>query len=255
MQFVDLHCHLLPGLDDGPTSVAETVEMLRLAHAGGTRALVATPHCFLSPYEISDPTLLASSFQRLTEHLERLRGGVDAAGEYAFLGEMALYLGAENYVSPELFVALEQGAVVTLNDSRYLLIEFPPFLSYEVAVSAVERILQAGLFPVLAHVERYGFFRKGTRRLAALQAAGCVAQVNASTVLGASGRGLARWAGKLLDRGLVQIIASDGHGVEARRPDLGRVAAALGRRQPAERIALWLRENGARILADEAPTR
>ena len=80
---------------------------------------------------------------------------------------------------------------------------------------------------------------------------GCVAQVNASTVLGASGRGLARLAAKLLDRGLVQIIASDGHGAEARRPDLGRVAAALAKKQPAERVALWLWENAARILEDK----
>ncbi len=189
-------------------------------------------------------------FQRLTEHLERL-SGEDPEGGYAFLSDMTLYLGAENYVSPEFFEALAKGEVVALNNSRYLLIEFPPFLPYEVAFSAVERVLQAGRIPVLAHVERYPFFQKGNKRLAGFIHMGCVAQVNASAVLGASGRGMARLAAKLLDRGLVQIIASDGHGTEARGPELGRAAEALRRKQPEERIALWLWENAARILEDK----
>lgn len=254
MRFVDVHCHLLPGLDDGPPSIAETLAMLRLAHAGGTRVMVATPHCFLPPYGNSDPVVLANSFRRLTEHLEGLRAE-DTGGEFRFLGDMALYLGAENYVSPEFLEALAKGAVVPLNDSRYLLIEFPPYLAFEAALSTVERILQAGFFPVLAHVERYSFFHKGTKRLAGLVRMGCVAQVNASTVLGSSGRGLARVADRLLDRGLVQILASDGHGTQARSPDLGRVAEALGRKHPAERVALWLWENAAHLLENKPPVR
>ena len=254
MPFIDLHCHILPGIDDGPSSVAETLAMLRLAHAGGTRALVATPHCFLPPYNNFDPVVLSHSFHCLTEHLQELRRQ-DEKDEYAFLSEITLYPGAENYVSPEFFDALEKGNLISLNASRYVLIEFPPSLPFEVAFSAVERILQAGLFPVLAHVERYPFFQRGTKRLAGLLEMGCIAQLNASTLLGASGRGPAKLANKLLDMGLVHVIGSDAHGADVRRPDLGRAADALARKRPADRIALWLWENAARILDNSAPAR
>lgn len=254
MRFVDLHSHILPGIDDGASSVEETLAMLRLAHAGGTRDLVATPHCFLAPYDNTDPVVVAHSFNRLLEHLEKLRCE-DEGDEYAFLSEMTLYLGAENYISPEFIDALAKGTVISLNNSRYVLIEFPLSLPFEVALSAVERILQVGFFPVLAHVERYSFCQKGTQRLAGLVGMGCLAQVNAATLLGASGRRQARLAAKLLDQGLVQLIASDAHGAEARRPDLSRAAAALAKKQPSERIALWLWENAARILDNKAPAR
>lgn len=224
--------------------------MLRQAHAAGTRIAVATPHCFLPPWETSDPALLVHTFERLTEHLQRLQAE-DERGEYNFLAEMSLRLGAENYISPEFFEALAKGQVVSLNRSRYVLIEFPPILPYEIALSAVDRILQTGRFPVIAHVERYPFCHRGTKRLARLVEMGCVAQINASTVVGASGRGLARLAAKLLDRGLVQVIASDCHDPHARPPDLGRAAEVLSRKRPAARVSPWLWENAARILEDK----
>lgn len=258
MQFIDLHCHFLPGIDDGPSTVGETLAMLRLAHASGTRALVATPHCFLAPYNHSDPATLSHSFRCLIEHLERLGRQdqeQDQKKEYAFLSEMRFYLGAENYVSPEFFEALEKGELISLNTGRYVLIEFPPFLPFEAAFSAIEWTLQAGFFPVLAHVERYPVFQQDTNRLAGLLEMGCVAQLNSSTLLGASGRAQARLAAKLLDKGLIHVIASDGHGAEVRRPDLGRAAAALETEQPIDRIALWMWENPIRILDNRAPTR
>lgn len=253
MQFIDLHSHILPGVDDGSSSVRETVAMLRLAHAGGTRALVATPHFFLEPWNNTDPVLLTCLFERLTDELRQL--GDDENGENGFLNEMTLYLGAENYISTEFFEALDRAEVVTMNTSRYVLIEFPPFLPFTAAAAAVERILRAGKFPVLAHIERYPFLLRGTKRLAKFVEMGCVAQVNASTFTGAAGRALARRASKLLDAGLVHLIASDGHGANERRPDLSRAAEALGNRYPPERVSLWMWENAARILDDKAPAR
>lgn len=254
MGFIDLHSHILPGLDDGASSVDETLAMLRLAHAGGTRVMVATPHCFLPPYDNGEPAIVGNSFRRLVEHLESL-GRLDETGEYSFLDDLELRLGAENYVSPEFFDALASKSVVGIDSSRYLLVEFAPLLPWTSALAAIERIFQAGRVPVLAHVERYLFFRKRPKRLAELREMGCVAQLNAATLLGASGRGPARLASRLLGKGLIDVIASDGHGVDSRRPDLGRAAAALGKRHPEDRIALWLWENAARILEDKALAR
>lgn len=250
MRFIDLHSHILPGVDDGASTLEETLAMLAMAHAGGTRGLVATPHCFLEPWNNTDPVVISNSFDRLTSHVAGL---AEAGGAEEELGEMQLYLGAENYVSPEFFEALEEERVVSLNASRYLLVEFPMFLPPHAALASAERILHAGYFPVLAHVERYPFFQRGPKRLAQFVEMGCVTQVNASTFLGAMGRGSVRLARKLLDANLVHLIASDGHGTSARRPDLSRAAEALAGRYSEESVNRWMWQNAARILEDKPP--
>ncbi len=95
-----------------------------------------------------------------------------------FLSELRLYLGAENFVSPEFFDALDRGEVLTVNGSRYVLIEFSPYLSPVVFETALKRILRAGLLPIIAHVERYPSLTADPGRLAEIVAMGCVLQIN-----------------------------------------------------------------------------
>jgi protein-tyrosine phosphatase len=246
VRFVDVHTHFLPGLDDGPEDVEQAVALLAQAHADGARTLVATPHMFLPPFHNHEPGPVRWAFEDL---LLRLRQRA-AEPRFAFLAELELLLGAENHLSPELLNALESRSVLTLNDTAYLLIELPPYLGAEMALAAMERMLGAGFVPVLAHVERYALFQAHADRLAAFVARGCVAQVNASSLLGWGSRRQTRAARAFLDARLVQVIASDAHDTHARPPCLGMVAASLRKHRSEAEIADWLSGNPARILAN-----
>ena len=245
MRFVDIHTHLMPEVDDGAASVLESLEMLRFAHERGTRAMVATPHMFAS-FGNTDPLTVYDGFVSMVRRLERLGNG-DQKG---FIREMALYLGSENFVSPEFLEALKGRNVLTLNGSRYLLVEFPPFLPFETASAAVDRILEVGLIPVLAHVERYDFLERKPKRLAGLRSRGCVVQVNAESIVDLKGRGVARAIAPFFDAQLVDLVASDGHDVHSRPPNLDAAFGTLSAAYPESSVAAWMWENPARILHD-----
>lgn len=245
MRFVDIHAHLIPRLDDGPASLSETLEMLRLAYDRGTRGMVATPHMFAS---LGDTDILRvyDSFVAMAERLQELAG----TEENEFLLEMALYHGAENFVSPEFLQALQDRQVLTLNGSHYLLVEFPPYLPFDIAESAVDRILESGLIPVLAHVERYGFLDRKPSRLGELRNKGCVVQVNAESIVDRSGRGIAKALLPWFESRWVDILASDGHNAHSRPPRMDAAYEVLAARYPETAVAAWMWQNPARILHD-----
>ena len=245
MRFVDIHTHLIPGLDDGATTLFETLEMLRFAYDRGTRAMVATPHMFAS-FGNAAPLPVYDAFVGMVKRLQRMADGQ----ENGFIKEMALYLGSENFVSPEFLEALENRDVLTLNGSRYLLIEFPPYLPFETAEQAVDRVLEVGLVPVLAHVERYPLFYRNPHTLAEFRQEGCVVQVNADSVVGARRRTVSKTVSPLFENRLVDLVASDGHDVHDRTPDLETAFRVLSGQFPETAIAAWLWENPARILHD-----
>ena len=190
--FVDLHFHLIPNIDDGPSSVDEAVEMLLLAHTGGTRRIVATPHMFLPPFDNNDPAKVREAFWELTAELDK------RAEKLPFLRDMQIELGAENYLSPEFFDALKRRDLITMGESEFALIEFSGYMPFGQIVSAVEHIRHAGLGPILAHVERYSVFLEKPQRLQALANAGCVIQVNSRSLISRWGSRQRRFATKLL---------------------------------------------------------
>ena len=246
MRYVDLHCHLIPEIDDGATSLLETIEMLRYAHDHGTRGIVASPHTFHSFYKNDHPLAVHDAYAHMVKRLHRLGQNYD----YGFLKEMAIYLGSENFVSPEFLAALKRRDVLTLNGSRYLLIEFPPYLPFETVESALAEIFYLDLVPVIAHVERYGFFERNLSRIASLKQIGCVIQVNAEAIVDLKGRGVARVMRPVLEAGLVDIVASDGHDVHSRPPDLAEAHEVLSAEFSDVTVAAWLWDNPARILHD-----
>ncbi|MEM7351577.1 MAG: CpsB/CapC family capsule biosynthesis tyrosine phosphatase [Acidobacteriota bacterium] len=248
MSSIDLHSHWLPGVDDGAPSVDATVEMLRLAHQGGTRILVATPHMFLPPFDNNDPRAIKQAY---VETVQQLRQRLENPG-HAFLTELSLYLGSENYLSPEFLDALDNGRVLALGNSFYLLVEFPAFLSVEMLNSAMERVLAAGFLPILAHVERYPPFCEQPKRLQHFLQLGCITQLNGGSLLGNEGSAQRKAAFSFLRQGLVQVIASDAHDTRRRAPLLAQVQAVVGKDFPESEVRDWMFDNPRRILANEA---
>ncbi len=243
-ELVDLHCHLLPGVDDGAADVEETLAMLRRAHAGGTRRIAATPHLFHPGFPPRGVAELRERFERLLAELE----GRAAEPRYRFLREVRLSLGAEHRVGVELFEALAKGDVLPFAGGRHLLVELDDHLPWPVVRTALERVREAGFVPVLAHVERFRVFARDPGRLDSLRQAGDLAQVNADAVLGRSGR-------RFLRRGQVDVIASDGHRPDSRPPDLGEVYDALvGKGYAPGSISGWLSETPSAVLRAEMPS-
>ncbi len=248
MNFVDIHSHILPKIDDGPPSLDIVLQMLRLAYRTGTRAMVATPHMFLPPFNNNDLAEIKHAFAETVQELGRWQ----SEPGWSFLRDMSLYLGAENYLSPEFLEALEHGRVLSVNQSFYLLVEFSEFLSFEMLISAVERILATGRVPILAHVERYPPFRESPRMLEHLCEMGCVAQLNGASVLRTKGRAQRKIALSFLRQGLVQVIASDAHEHRIRTPVLDQVFAALKKTFSEPDVIAWMFENPRRILANQS---
>jgi protein-tyrosine phosphatase len=214
---IDLHCHLLPGIDDGPPDIGASIAMARAAVDGGVEAIVATPH--VSAGHPNDPATLArrcAELQRVLDDADvALRVHTGAEISYAVAGE----LGDE---------ALRASA---LGGGTYLLLEPPytgpvPFLD-----RLVGRLQAKGFGVVLAHPERTGAFRSDIEVLETLVDRGALCSVTAGSVSGQFGGTVKRFAQELLERGLVHNLASDGHDAARRspalRPVLDRAVAEL----------------------------
>ena len=247
MHFVDLHCHLLPSIDDGSSSIVETVEMLRVAHRRGTRGIVATPHTFQPMFAAFSSMELIGAFSRMKEELNEL----SRQEQYSFLQEVDVHLGAENFASAEFREALEKRKVLTLNGSRYLLVEFSSFMPFPLIEAAVDQILEHELTPVLAHVERYEFSYQLPESLDDLKRRGCVIQINAEAFDRRRNGEVMEFALSLARRGVLDVIASDGHDVRGRPPVVQGAFETLRRELPEEAIETWMSANPSRILANE----
>lgn len=220
--------------------------MLRFAYQRRTRGIVATPHAFQPMFKTSGPVELHDAFTQLIKHVRTLSN----EPEHSFLGEMAIYLGSECLVSPEFLDALANREVVAVNGSRYVLVEFPPFLAYPLVESAIEQILAVELIPILAHVERYDFFHRRPTRLGNLRLKGCVIQINAESLEEGGLGEEARLALSLARRGLLDVVASDSHDVGPRPPDMQGAFERLSKGFSEESLHTWMWENPVRILGN-----
>jgi protein-tyrosine phosphatase len=245
LELVDLHTHVLPGIDDGPRGLDESIATMRAAHAAGARRVVATPHMFLEPWNHRDPERVRAAFAAM---LENLAAHAKSDPECAFLSDLQLDLGAENYASPEFLGALRQGGVLTLAGGRHLLIEFPLFLPAATFLNLARQVLDAGYWPVIAHVERYGAFAERPAELDRLRELGCKLQVNAQSVMGAKRDALRRRCLDWIEAGPVEIVASDVHGPSLVRAHLGEALPALRARLSQATVAACVALTPTKVL-------
>jgi len=246
MQFIDIHTHVMPGIDDGATSIQETIEMLRIAHEAGTRSVVATPHMFLDGYQKNDILRVNDTFAATVASLREY----SEQPEYAYIREMRLFLGSENYASIEFIDALARGCVVPINGGQYLLVEFSPFLPLSTLELVLQRVIQHGYLPLVAHTERVTAVQEKPERLRGLASMGCLFQVNADSFHDSANPRLRKTSLALAKAGLIHVIASDAHRPTRRPPILSIASQVLERKYSAEAVQIWLRDNPARIVGD-----
>ena len=238
---VDLHCHILPGVDDGAYSMADALDMARIAAASGVRAIAATPHCNVpgSPMpNYTGETLLA----RFAE----LRGAIDAAGI-----PLELHTGAEVFCTPQVGDLLRDQVLLPLAGSRYLLTEFFFDESPEFMDHCFHRISRQGYIPVVAHPERYDAVQRNPQLVQRWFHEGRIIQLNKGTILGNLGSRSQIAAQWILRHGLAHIVASDAHGTTHRTPHMGQIRRHLEERCGPGYTRLLLSTNPGRILRDQ----
>lgn len=237
---IDLHCHILPGIDDGAANMEEALEMARMAVGSGVKAIAATPHCNI-------PNVYEN--YRGLELLERVEHfKLELAKKHI---PLEVYPGMEAYATEELPELLKDGKLLPLADSRYLLMEFSFEEDPEWVEILLEAVLNQGYIPLIAHPERYGFVRRRPNLAYRYVQMGCALQMNKGSILGRFGRGIQELSMKLLDSRLIACVASDAHSSEVRTPHMREVREYLDKTFGRGCSQLLLMDNPERILKNE----
>ncbi len=203
--FVDIHTHILPGVDDGAQDMSQAMQLLRMAWENGTRAIVMTPH-YRGKYKLNTPDQLNENYAWLCEMIKE------------DLPEMRLYLGNEISYEADVPEAMRTGRVLTLNNSQYALLEFCTGSLRSQLIYGVSETIRCGFIPIVAHLERYEICRKEPDLADELLQMGALLQLNADGVMGKYGFGVKRFCHKVLKMGMVHFIASDAHDIKRRPP-------------------------------------
>lgn len=240
--FVDIHCHLLPAIDDGPRDWDEALAMAQLAASQGTRTIVATPHQL--------GAFAHNRGERIRALAAELQQRIEAAGI-----PLRVLPGGEVRVESELIDRLAVDDALTLGDlGRHVLLELPHDV-YLPIEPLVAELACRGIVAVLAHPERNQGLLHHPELVAQLVDAGCLLQLTAGSLCGSFGSDCQDLAEELLGDGLVHVVASDGHGSRSRRPLLDRAydrIASLTTEQTAVELCC---RNPARIAAGESVDR
>ncbi len=202
---IDLHCHLLPGIDDGATSLGESLEMARMAAADGISVIACTPHILPGVYNNTGPAIRAA--------VAELQDALHRAGI-----PLALTTGADVHLAPHLVGGIRSGTVATLADSRYFLLEPPQGIVPPRFESIVFDLVSAGYVPVITHPERLGWPEREYALIERLVRHGCWMQLTGGSLLGRFGRRARALCVRMLEDGLAHIIASDAHDPDRRPP-------------------------------------
>lgn len=202
----DTHCHILPMVDDGSSSLQESLNMIKIAYDDGVRAMLATPHKN-HPIDFRPQKTAEESF-------ELLRSAV-----MDIYPDLELYLGAEFYITDDYLSVLEknENELVTGN-SRYILIEFDRSVSCEYMSDAVHELKVRGLRPIIAHAEMYSALTDSPENVYRLKDQGALIQLTAPSIEGKRGRKIDSFCEDLIKNSAVDFAASDAHGEQRRKP-------------------------------------
>jgi protein-tyrosine phosphatase len=207
--FVDIHCHLLPGIDDGAKDLAESLSMARLAVEDGTTTIVATPHQL--------GNFGHNRGDEIRRRVEELEDQLRQAGV-----PLAVRPGADVRIEPGMVQKITNGDVLTLGDhGRHVLLELPHEL-YLPLEPILDELWRHKMVGVLSHPERNEGVLRRPDVIAPLVEAGCLMQITAGSLCGTFGPACREMSERLLAEGLVHFVASDAHGPRSRRPLLRR---------------------------------
>ena len=233
---IDIHSHILPGIDDGAKTKEESIEIAKIAVENGITKMIATPH-----YDPGD-----SCFQ------EKMNAGLEELNE-EFLKEgipLTLYPGAESFLNGETLAHLKEGRIPALNHTSYLLVEFPlqdlPLKIHDL----LYQVQMLGYRPVIAHPERYREVQRNLNFVKEWIERGALIQINATSITGVNGSLPRETAKHLLSHDMVHLIGTDTHSPGNRKPGMKKALGIL-RKWMGEELTEEMMGNNEKILQGE----
>ncbi len=205
MRYFDIHNHILPGVDDGAESIEEALSMLEISYKEGVRALLLTPHYVRGKNKCKREELQRRFFELQAEVAE-------------WYPDMKLYLGNEILYEDGIVDDLKAGLIETMNNTKYVLVEFNIRISYNEMYQAIRKLTNARYRPIIAHVERYRCLFKHMERVEELIGLEAYLQMNVSSIYGGILDENARWCKRLLREGCVCFLGTDAHDLDDRAP-------------------------------------
>lgn len=230
---IDIHAHVLPGVDDGSRTMEESVQMLKLAARQGVTAVIATPH-----YSRRHP------LEGISERTEALQAVIRKS-----IPDFCIYTGQETFWHHELPERLNAGQALTMAGSRYVLVEFDPSVPYSELFRGIRGLQTAGYLPILAHIERYECLRRtGTEEL---RSCGCRLQMNYESLIGSFFSAETRWCRKQVSEETIDFLGTDMHRLDWRPPEIREAMRWLRGHVGEEYLKRITRKNAFSVIHGE----
>ena len=233
---IDIHTHILPGIDDGAADIYDSIEMAALARDNGTTVIVATPHCNLpGMYTNYFSKEYCSVFEQTKAILKRE------------VPEITLLAGMEVFTTEALPRLLTEGKIFPINRTRYILMEFDFGEDPGFADEILRKVKEVRAIPVIAHAERYEFIQDDPEIAYQWKRRGCEIQINKGSFMGRFGQRAQRTSFELLNHNLVTVVASDAHSPIQRTTCMADAYDYLSGEYPAEYLDALFDKNPQNI--------
>lgn len=202
---IDIHCHILPNVDDGSESLEESIEMAKIAESEGITRIVNTSHCHFD-FKYKKGNELKLELEKFNQALKEENINIE------------VLLGNELYYTSDLIERFDELDFFSMNNSKYILMEFSPINFPKNIEDVIYEIKIRGYIPIIAHAERYKQVQEDVNIVLDCIKEGALIQVNASSILGKNGEKAEDTSKKLLDNNMVHFVATDAHSSNRRRP-------------------------------------
>ena len=231
---IDMHSHILFGVDDGPETMEESIRILENAVQEGITDMIATPHAFSPHFHVSR--------EKIEGQIELLKDVIEAANM-----RITLHVGQEVRLCADLVEKLKTKEALTLANSRYLLLELPSQAVPAYTVNMIQSLLGEGIIPIIAHPERNRAIAEKPERLERLVRHGALAQITAGSIAGYFGRNVQKLSIRLIEANLIHTYGSDVHNLKT-RPLLYNEGLDYMEKKKLHDLADILLENNERII-------
>ena len=231
----DIHCHIIPGVDDGASDTKEALAMLRAEYEQGVRTIIATPHFRRGMFETPREEIIRQ-FELLKREAMKDQLGIE------------LYLGCEYHANMEILKYLRNGMASTMAGSRFVLTEFSGRDDKSYIRGRLAALTACGCRPIIAHLERYDCLRKDISFIEELVEMGSYVQINAGSIIGESGFFMKSFCKKLLKADLVHFVGTDAHNMKYRPPKIKEAYSYIAKKMGQDRADTIFITNPQRMI-------
>lgn len=231
---IDFHSHILPGIDDGSRSIEQTIRMLKEAKEAGFTKIISTSHYIEGYYESDE----AERTELLNEVQKNISG-------------IELYLGNEIYITNNMINLIQNKKASTINNSKYVLFEFPLSAKSMNDKEVVYRLIENGFIPIIAHPERYSYVQDNPEYIEELAEMGALFQANYGSIIGMYGKKAEKTLKKLLKNDLIRFFGTDSHRIDQVYTKMPKILKKLHKFLSDEEIEEFTVINPQKVLNNE----